>query len=166
MQLRNNRDMQAYPNNNGAGRSSNTRRWVIVFVVALVFIFGAIFIISKGSNGSRNFPQADQEHSTVFEGMSSFIKSGLTTDQVNNLTKEFSSFSPKAKTVSIDTQSLTPGPHDPNKINPFTINFKLTIDSKPYTGTVIYFDLSSVRLILYNSSGKQVFDSGNNSPQE
>jgi hypothetical protein len=157
--------MQSYYNDISDSQKSRKRLWWIV-IAAVVVIIGILFLISEGGHNSSNFPKADQEQSTTFEGMSAFIDKGLTTDQVNRMIKEFSKFSPVAKTVSIDTESLSPGPRDPNKVSPFIINFNLAIDSKPYKGSVSYFDLSSVRLILRNLSGQQVFDSGSSSPTE
>lgn len=148
--------------NSGSGRGG--LRWALIALV-LVFIAASIFLIVESGHKS-GFPKADQEHSTTFEGMSSFINKGLTTDQVNLMIKDFSKFSPKANTVSINTTSLTPAPRDPNKVSPFVINFNLSIDSNPYKGVVSYFNLDSVRLVLYASSGKQVFDSGATSPLE
>jgi hypothetical protein len=151
-----NRAMQANSNN---GRRSRLR-FIVICALALVLVASAALLIINSSHSSPNFPKADQEQSTIFQGMSAFINNGLTTEQVNELIQSFSKFTPTAKTVSIDPASLTPGPHDPNKINPFTINFNASIDSSPYKGTVSYTDLSSIRLILYSSSGKQAFDSG------
>jgi hypothetical protein len=134
--------------------------WRVVIGLVLLILIGTIILIAQSSNRSHSYPQADQEKSTTFQGMSSFINDGLTTDQVNGLIQAFSKFSPKAKDISINSNSLYPGPHKPGDGSPFTINFNSTIDSTTYKGTVSYSDLSSVRLILFDESGKQAFDSG------
>jgi hypothetical protein len=156
--------MQDYPeagSENKVGYNRNRKRWIAYLALALILIAGSIFLTSKATHHSSSFPPADQEQSsTTFQGMSSFISDGLTTEQVNSILGAFSRFSPKAKTVSINTGSLVPGPHDPSKLNPFTIGFNLTIDSTPYKGVASYSDLNSIRLTLYTSTGKQVYDSG------
>lgn len=143
--------MQTYSN---GGR----RRLLAVLGIALVLIIGIIIAVTAGGGHQSGFPPADREQSTTFQGMSSFINDGLTTDQVNYLIQGFSKFSPKAKNIAIDTNSLTPAPHNPGQ--PFAIKFRLNIDSAPYKGTASYSDLTSIRLSLYNLSGKKVFDSG------
>lgn len=143
----------------GYGNSQKPR---IIFILMGLLIL-VVLVLGLGLtvfHKTPSPPQADQNHSTTFEGMSAFINNGLTTTQVNGILKAFSKSSPTAKNITVDPNSLSPGPHDPNKINPFTINFNLTIDSTAYKGLVSYSDLNSVRLTLFTLSGKQVFDSG------
>lgn len=140
-------------------RSQRSRFIWIISGVALVLVVTVLVIIL--TRGPGHYPKADQGHGTTFQGMSSFIQNGLTTDQVNGLIKDFSKFSSSAKTVSVDPTSLIPGPHNPNSGDPsFTITFRVSIDSASYRGSVVYSGLSAVRLILYNNAGKSVFDSG------
>lgn len=152
MQLGDNRAMQTY--------SNGSRRRLLVLGIGLLLIIGVVVAVAGGSKHQSGFAPAYQQQSPTYEGMSAFIDNGMTTEQVNNLIQAFSKFAPKAKVISIDTSSLTPGPHTPGTLNPFTIRFSLTVDSKPYNGVVSYSNLSSIRLYLYAASGRQVFDSG------
>lgn len=134
--------------------------WISI-IIFIVLIVGAFIVIAHYSHNSSNFPKADQGHGTTFQGMSSFISSGLTTAQVNELIEAFSKFSPKAKNISINPDSLVTAPHDPNKDVGFTINFVATVDSTPYKAAVNYTGLDTVRLILSSDkTGAQIFDSG------
>lgn len=142
---------------NDGGPASN-RRWWSVFSIVLILLIGATFLIINSR--SPGLPRADQNKGTAFQGMSSFINNGLTSDQVNEIIKAFNKFSANAKDVSVDTNSLSPGPHTPGTLDPFTIRFRATVDSSRLTGTVSYTDLSSIRLVLFDTAGKQVFDSG------
>jgi hypothetical protein len=144
---------------NNASQARRRAIWISAGIIALILAI-VIVLVSSSHHATPGFPQADQEQSTVFEGMSSFIDSGLTTDQVNELTSDFSKFSPKAKIVSVDTSSLSTAPHNPHSSDPsFKINFRATVDSTPYKGTVKYSGLYTVNLFLYKTTGQQVFDS-------
>jgi len=155
-----NRIMQTGTSLSGNGRPQRSKIILIVLCVFFIAAIGAILLITH--NHSSSFPRADQEQSTEFQGVDSFISSGLTTGQANGLVKDFSEFSPKAKTISIDPESLSPAPHDPNLDQPFTINFSVAIDSTHYKGTVFYSGLNTVRLVLYSGTGNPVFDSNLN----
>lgn len=144
------------------GREGNViaRRPRILLIALCIFFLAVVgAIILTAHDHGPDFPKADQAQSTEFQGIDSFIDSGLTTAQTNEMVKDFSKFSPKAKTVSVDPNSLSPGPHDPNLDQPFTINFNVSIDSTPYRGTVFYSGLDKLRLTLYSASGSPVFDS-------
>jgi hypothetical protein len=157
------RNMQNYHEGSADNNVGYRRRRLLligVAVLVIILIFGSILLLGKSPHRSSSFPPADQGRSTVFQGMSYFVDDGLTTEQINSMIGAFSKFSPTAKTVTIAPNSLVPGPHDPSKLSPFTINFSMTIDSVPYSGVASYSDLTSIRVILHNSSGKQVFDSG------
>lgn len=96
-----------------------------------------------------------------FEGTDALINNGLTTGQVTNLEEEFFHYKPSAHTVSIDTSTVEPGPHNPNVDTSFTINFDVAIDSSAYKATISYSNLDSVQLFLYNSkTDALVFNSG------
>ncbi len=154
--------MQNYSDNVSSDKRRQTKIiWGSLFL--LVFIIGlGVFAEQAFHSKSSRPPQADQNHDTTFNGMSAFIDNGLTTDQSNNLTKAFSKFAPKARSVSVDANSLSPGPHNPRSADPsFSINFNVSIDGVSYSGTVKYSGLYLVRLFLFNQAQQQVFDSGN-----
>ncbi|HEX2558112.1 MAG TPA: hypothetical protein VHK86_07300, partial [Nitrososphaera sp.] len=110
----------------------------------------------------RKKPQkADQNHAPSFSGMQAFLDNGLTTNQVDGLIEAFTKFSSAAKNIAIDSGSLSPGPHDPNSVQPFTTNFIVRIDNATYKGVASYSDLDSIRLLLFNpANNAQVYDSG------
>lgn len=136
-------------------KTRRVRIRVFIFFTVLFLGLGVYLIIVNRPSRPQ---QADQNHAASFSGLSSFVDSGLTNDQVNNLIKAFSKYAPSAKTVTVDTNSLVPDPHDPGS-PVFTIRFKATVDSTPYQGLVKYSGLEMARLILYADNGKQVFDS-------
>jgi hypothetical protein len=153
-------DARETGSNSSSGPRLSRMLWVLIGAVMLL-IFIVVAVLVTPHNKNAKLPQADQEHSTIFQGMSSFIDSGLTTDQDNGLIKAFSKFSPKSRDISVDVSSLSPGPHNPDSSDPsFTINFSVRIDSASYAGTARYSGLHAVRLILYTKDDKQVFDSG------
>lgn len=152
-----NRIMQPDSKPSGGGGPLRSRVLLTVILIFFIATVGAFLLISH--DHGPTFPKADQQQSTEFRGFNSFISSGLTTSQVNGLIKDFSKFSPKAKSISVDPNSLSPGPHDPNLDQPFTIIFSVTIDSTLYKGTAFYSGLDTVRLALYSSGGNPVFDS-------
>lgn len=141
------------------GGLNQGRRPRIVLAIILLFMVGGIFLAIIGGR-SGSLPQADQNKGATFQGMSSFIDNGLTSVQVNELIKAFNKFSANARDVSIESNSLSPGAHTPGTLAPFTIKFNVAVDSTQYTGTVSYTDTSSLSLVLFDRSNKQVFDSG------
>jgi len=95
-----------------------------------------------------------------FQGMGRLTSDGISTQQISNLEQEFFQFKPSAQTVIVNTDSVEPGPHNPNVDTSFTINFSVAIDSSTYKATISYNDIMTVRLYLYDSkTGSQVFDS-------
>lgn len=162
MQWGENNNMQSN-SNGGYGLDEALRRkrlrWTIVILLIILLLSG-IYLGFKTSSHPADLSKVDQRQSTVFQGMSGFVNNGLTTEQVNYLIQAFSKFSPNAKVVSINTATLTPGPHDPGSLNPFTILFTVSVDHSTYSGIASYSDLTSIRLTLNDNSGKQVFDSG------
>jgi uncharacterized membrane protein len=125
----------------------------------------AVVQISKGRTITRSLnPQSSalpSVDSIGFPNIDTFINSGLTSTQINNLKLAFFKYKPSAKIITIIPGSVKPGPHDPNTSVDFTINFKVTVDAVPYSATISYADLDNIRLYLYNSQDNSlVFDSG------
>jgi hypothetical protein len=95
-----------------------------------------------------------------FEGTDALINTGLATSQLSEVEQYFFQYKPTANTVAINTDTVAPGPHDPNKVSPFTINFTVAIDSVSYKATISYTDINNADLQLFNlQTGKQVFSS-------
>jgi hypothetical protein len=97
-----------------------------------------------------------------YKNVSALINNGgITTLQASQLEQYFFNYKPSAHTVSIDPDSVEPGPRNPNTSTTFTLNFNVTIDSTQYKATTSYANLSTIRLSLYNpQTNALVFDSG------
>jgi hypothetical protein len=123
--------------------------------------------VSRGSSASIKLDPKPilSVYAVNFEGTDSLINSGLTTTQLGLLKQDFFSYKPSVQTVTINTASVTPGPHDPHGADPsFSINFKLTIDKKPYNAIAEYTNLSTIGLRLYDSKNNSlIYDSGTTS---
>lgn len=139
----------------------NRKSKIIALTLFLLVVLGFGLYYFNSSSSTKNPPKADQNHAPSFYGTEAFIDSGLTTNQVNGLIKALEKYAPRSNNINIDTNSLTPGPHDPDKVSPFTINFKIAIDSVTYNGKIVYSGLKDIHLYLYSpASGRQIYDSG------
>lgn len=115
---------------------------------------------SANSTNNNNTPQVRTAEDINFEGTDALINDGLTTDQVNEMEQYFFQFKSSANTVTIDQNTVGPGPHNPNVVSPFTLNFNVAIDSTSYKATISYTDLNNVTLQLFNpQTGAVVYDS-------
>jgi len=94
-----------------------------------------------------------------FSGMNALVNHGLTHDQIKDLEHAFFKFKPSASAVNIDSNSIFPGPIDPNTAG-FNTRFSVDIDSINYSATIKYIGLSDLELMLFNAAGNQIFDSG------
>lgn len=105
-------------------------------------------------------PKVPSAASIDFQNTDSLIDAGLTVQQVSAIKNDLFNFSPSARVITINPQSVSPGPLDHSNPNPtFTLRFNVSVDSKDYGALATYTDLVSIQLQLYNSSGAQVFDS-------
>ncbi len=102
----------------------------------------------------------------VFLGITSLLNIGVTNYQLNATKQAFEQFAAAlkkpGKEFSVTVASITSIPEDKN--NPDsrpTASFELTIDrTASYQARLEYFDVTAVRLVVPDSSGKSVFDSG------
>jgi hypothetical protein len=110
---------------------------------------------SANPNGIRS------SQDITFQGQSGLLNVGLTVSQVNKIEQNIFEYKTTAKTVTINENTIEPGPHDPNGVAPFTLNFTLSIDGTSYTAVATYLDLENVDLQLTNATtGRVVFTSG------
>lgn len=111
----------------------------------------------------KSSPLVKSPANTNYQNISVLVDNGgLTTLQISQLEQYFFKYNSSAHTVSIDPNSVESGPRNPNTSTSFTLNFNVTIDSKPYKATASYSNLSSIRLYLYNSqTNALMYDSGN-----
>jgi hypothetical protein len=100
----------------------------------------------------------------AFSGMDGFLDAGLSSTQLNNLEEAIYRYKTTEHTVTVDPNSIQPGPHNPNTSTSFTLNFNIAIDSTPYKAAVVYSDLDSIDLHLFNpQSNVEVYNSGTTS---
>ena len=98
-----------------------------------------------------------------FLGINSLLNYGVTSRQLATLEQIVFQFRSNAATVSLDTKSISPVPHDSNSSSTSdSINFNLKIDTKTYSAKIDYSSLTILRLYLYDSqNGGLVLDSKN-----
>jgi hypothetical protein len=96
-----------------------------------------------------------------FSGFDSLKNYGITDSQLNTLKQYFFDYSKSAKQITLDINSIKPTPHDRSSASVSdTINFGVTVDSTAYSARIDYYNLTNIRLYLYNSqTGGLVFDS-------
>lgn len=95
-----------------------------------------------------------------FEGTDALLNVGLSSAQVNAIEEYLFQYQPNASAISIDGSSVTPGPHDPNSVSPFTDTFIVNFDTTAYKASVSYTDTNNVNLTLYNlQNGAAVYAS-------
>jgi flagellar basal body-associated protein FliL len=166
------------------------RKIIIILIAFAVIVIAAVSLLSshKGNNKTPNLDsgryydaksgqtvsnpagKAPDTYGTpsdqpIYLGISSFIDSGLSDDQLTRLKYAFYNYSiqnkKNIKEVSIDINSIKPGPHNPNTNAPFTINFNVTFDRKAtYRAKVEYSGLEDIRLFLYDQkTNAQIYDS-------
>jgi len=146
-----------------AGFSDGTFKTAIVSVSAKHTSTTHLDLSSSSTAGSGQ--QLRTIEDVNFEGIDALISSGLSSEQASELEQYFFQFDQSAKTVSINTASVEPGPHNPNIISPFTLDFNVTIDASAYTATVAYYDTNNITLTLSNGqTGAQVFTAGSIQP--
>lgn len=109
------------------------------------------------NDGTAGLPSVED---VGFVNMDQLIDAGLSTSQIAKAKTQFFTFDKDAKVVSLDPSSVQPGFHDPNTYNPFTINFNVTIDDKPYKATVAYQGFDSAQLTLMDAQTGQPLYSG------
>jgi hypothetical protein len=88
------------------------------------------------------------------------LKQGFTNGQLGLIEKSLYSFAPNSKNIEFINNSASYAPYDPNTSTSFTMYFKINIDGASYSTSINYSGLTSLDLVLYNSSSTKVFDSG------
>ena|SRR5665213_2302213 len=96
-----------------------------------------------------------------FEGVSSLVANGITTQQATELELDFFNFQPRSQSVIIDSSSIDIPPRDPATAIGFTINFNVNVGGNTYSASASYTDITNIRLVLHDSAGAVVYDSYN-----
>lgn len=97
--------------------------------------------------------------SITFINAASLLNYGLSSSQVSSLKQLFFTYSPSAKTIAIDANTIQSGPRNPNSTTTwFSLTFNGNIDELNYTATVEYSGLDTTKLTLTNpATGAQLF---------
>ena len=141
-----------------AATDSGSHTSVVVTVYKGRTTHSFLNVTSSATNGNTQPVRTVQD--VNFSGTDALVNDGLTTDQLNEMEQYFFQFKSSANTVAIDPNTVQAGPHNPNVVSPFTLNFTVTVDSAPYKATVSYTDLNNVTLQLFNlQTGAVVYDS-------
>lgn len=94
-----------------------------------------------------------------FSGVDRLLDLGVSSDQISNLEMAVFEFNHTVRQVNINSISFVP--HDRNSDSPMdSMNFVVKLDSKIYRASFDYSSLDdSIKLVLHDTSGQQVFDS-------
>lgn len=111
-------------------------------------------------------PRIRSVDNVTFRGQSGFSDSGLSEEQLNALRLNFFRYKPSAHTVTIHSDSIEPGPHNPSDTF-FTTRFGVTIDSTIYNAVITYSGLEDINLSLHSpQDGSLLFDSAATSSEK
>lgn len=105
---------------------------------------------------------SDNDNGSGFIGFDSLTDQGLTAFQYKGLQQAFSNFDDNLKYAAVDTDTLVNSANTTNDLTaPQFFTFSVSVDGKDYSAKADYWDVTKVRLHLYDTkSQKQVFDSG------
>jgi hypothetical protein len=106
------------------------------------------------------------EQDINFKGVSGLINAGLTVSQVNEIEQDIFNYKTTANTVTIDQNSIEPGPHNPNTDIGFTLDFTVSIDSTTYAAVATYTDTEDTSLQLSNPTNGQVVYNSDSTTQQ
>ncbi len=92
-----------------------------------------------------------------FINASALSNAGLTSTQVSMFQNLIYGFNPYAKTITIETDTISASPPNPANQNPFSIKFKFVIDSTNYNASINYgSNLNTISLNIYNQAGSLI----------
>jgi hypothetical protein len=164
------------------------KRSVAIGGVFLVLIAAAIWFQNRGSQSNEYYDAASGEtvsdpadkspeafgrrgDEPVFLGIGKLLDYGVTSTQLTATKKAFTDYArqgSKITEISINVASIDKEKHDKTAARIWDVlNFSGTFDrSRSYKARLEYFDLTTIRLTLYDSGGKQLFDSGEINPED
>lgn len=101
----------------------------------------------------------------IYLGISNLVNYGLSNYQLNSLKTAFlnysNSLSTHIKQVSVNVDSIQSSQSSNAGLESFTISFNVVMDQKAtYAAQITYSTPTQMELVLTNSAGNQVFDSG------
>jgi hypothetical protein len=104
-------------------------------------------------------PEPQSKSNIDFEGTSALVDHGVSDSQITAMEQSFYTFAPTARTITVSTASIQVPVHQIDD-DTFHILFTAKIDNIDYSAEIQYSGIDTLRLILTNSQGKQVYDSG------
>jgi hypothetical protein len=105
-------------------------------------------------------PTQPSRYDINFQGTDNLTNIGITSFQLQAMEQGFFTFAPSVQTVTINAKSMSNVSRD-DTTGEFSMTFNVTLDNHPnYRASIVYSGLSTLRLVLNNPQGAQVFDSG------
>jgi hypothetical protein len=151
--------------NQGNTFLSNRIVRVLLIGVALVVVAAAVWLVVSPGDKQTPEPQSQDQASFSVAGTDALIEYGITSYQVAAFEEGVKAFVdkhlPGTDDIVIQTDSVVIEPQDPESTTT-TRNARFTIafGARTYTVKFDYFDLSYVQFVLYDDTGKNVYDSG------
>lgn len=139
------------------------RRVVIAVGIIVAGLLGLIiFTLARK-------PGVNPPHKTEYEGFSQLLSRGATDFQVTAAETAVSAYLSKSQ-QTVDTVELAPNsveivPRSRLSEANDMVMFRLLFDNQPNDAQLEYIGLKSIRLRIYDDSGKTIFDSGRVSPE-
>jgi hypothetical protein len=112
-------------------------------------------------DGQLQTPQI-KTSGVIFNGTTTLINQGLTTQQVDAMEQALQKFEPGVLLFNINTSSITQLPINPDDPNPtIQYSFAFSANGTTYNAILNCPSLTSTELLVYSAkTSKQVFDSG------
>ncbi len=148
----------------------NRHRIIGLTLLGLLFVGAIVFLLSKpGDDDSKESsttvltPTDSKQDSTAvtYNGFTDLSRRGLTSFQMNGIKYAFYQYAKDASTFTISPSSITQLEYNRDNPTPTVqLGFTIRIDDKTYTAKVDkYTDLVTVRVYLYTTDDKLIYDS-------
>lgn len=125
--------------------------------------YGGVLTAAVALDGNiQGVTSSDNSDGSGFIGFHKLTDQGLSSFQYKGLQQAFSAFDDNLKYVSINTDTIVNVPSTDTSIDAKSyFTFEASVAGKNYSAKAYYWDVTSVRLYLYDTkTQKQVFDSG------
>jgi len=100
------------------------------------------------------------KNNVAFSGIDTLLNYGLTLTEEDVLKSEFFNYNSGIKSVVIDPASIVADPHNPDSTSD-SMHFNVSVDNKAFNAKILYSNLSSVQLQLFDTqTNSVVYDSG------
>jgi len=133
-------------------------------IAVMVDNFSGIISTAMDINGQLQNPTVSSQASNgaQISGLGALVNQGVTVTEANDFVVAIQKYSSTVASVSINTDSITPSPPNPNGTpSIITYTFTVSINNTTYAARLECPSLTAIELFLTNpSTNKQVFDSG------